>query len=189
MVWEDRLNELQFEPDVTVRSRNHRIGCIGAGMIMAECHLAAYREAGFPVAAIASRTTAKRQGGRALGHPDGPRHAGGADRRSGRRDPRPRLSAGPAAGADPARAEAAAHQGHPRAEAAGAVARRGDQAARRGEGRGQDPLGQPEHALRPVDAGAEADPRPRRARRRSSSPRSTCTRSRTGRASSRTTTG
>jgi predicted dehydrogenase len=39
-----------------VRTRAHRIGCIGAGMIMAECHLAAYKEAGFPVVAIASRT-------------------------------------------------------------------------------------------------------------------------------------
>src|SRR6476620_12484560 len=47
-----------FEPDVTVRTREYRIGCIGAGMIMAECHLAAYKEAGFPVAAIASRTKA-----------------------------------------------------------------------------------------------------------------------------------
>jgi predicted dehydrogenase len=48
----------QFEPDVTVRTRHYAIGCIGAGMIMAECHLAAYREAGFQVAAIASRTRA-----------------------------------------------------------------------------------------------------------------------------------
>ena len=47
-----------FEPDVAVRTRDLRIGCIGAGMIMAECHLAAYREAGFPVVAIASRTEA-----------------------------------------------------------------------------------------------------------------------------------
>jgi predicted dehydrogenase len=47
-----------FEPDVTVRTRDYRIGCVGAGMIMAECHLAAYKEAGFPVAAIASRTPA-----------------------------------------------------------------------------------------------------------------------------------
>ena len=47
-----------FEPDVKVRTREYRIGCIGAGMIMAECHLAAYKEAGFPVAAIASRTKA-----------------------------------------------------------------------------------------------------------------------------------
>ena len=49
---------LSFEPDPEVRCRDYRIGCIGAGMIMAECHLAAYREAGFPVAAIASRTKA-----------------------------------------------------------------------------------------------------------------------------------
>ena len=59
----------------------------------------------------------------------------------------------------------------------------------RGRGRRQDPLGQPEHALRPVDARAEADPRPRRAGRRRCSPRSTCAPSRTGRPSSRTTTG
>jgi len=36
-----------------------KIGAIGAGMIMAECHLAAYAQAGFQVAAIASRTKAK----------------------------------------------------------------------------------------------------------------------------------
>src|SRR5262245_29894641 len=47
-----------FQPDVEVRTRKYRIGCIGAGMIMAECHLAAYKEAGFAVAAIASRTKA-----------------------------------------------------------------------------------------------------------------------------------
>src|SRR6185369_16038727 len=47
-----------YEPDVKVRAKEFRIGCIGAGMIMAECHLAAYKEAGFPVAAIASRTKA-----------------------------------------------------------------------------------------------------------------------------------
>jgi len=41
---------------VKVRTREYRIGCIGAGMIMAECHLAAYHAAGFPVVAIASRT-------------------------------------------------------------------------------------------------------------------------------------
>ncbi|MER9462060.1 Gfo/Idh/MocA family oxidoreductase, partial [Mesorhizobium sp. M0387] len=47
-----------FEPDVKVRTKEYRIGCIGAGMIMAECHLAAYAQAGFPVVAIASRTKA-----------------------------------------------------------------------------------------------------------------------------------
>ena len=44
-----------FRPDPEIRVRDYRIGCIGAGMIMAECHLAAYKEAGFPVVAIASR--------------------------------------------------------------------------------------------------------------------------------------
>ncbi|MDR3490159.1 MAG: Gfo/Idh/MocA family oxidoreductase [Bradyrhizobium sp.] len=48
----------RFEPDVKVRAKDYRIGCVGAGMIMAECHLAAYQEAGFPVIAIASRTKA-----------------------------------------------------------------------------------------------------------------------------------
>jgi len=48
----------EFHPDVEVRCRDYRIGCIGAGMIMAECHLEAYRLAGFDVAAIASRTKA-----------------------------------------------------------------------------------------------------------------------------------
>ncbi|MHB9363756.1 Gfo/Idh/MocA family protein [Mesorhizobium sp. W067] len=50
-----------FEPDVKVRTKEYRIGCIGAGMIMAECHLAAYREAGFNVVAIASRTRSNAQ--------------------------------------------------------------------------------------------------------------------------------
>lgn len=48
-----------FAPDPAIRTNNLRIGCIGAGMIMAECHLAAYAKAGFPVVAIASRTKAK----------------------------------------------------------------------------------------------------------------------------------
>jgi predicted dehydrogenase len=48
-----------FTPDPPVRSNGLRIGAIGAGMIMAECHLAAYRQAGFPVTAIASRTRSR----------------------------------------------------------------------------------------------------------------------------------
>jgi predicted dehydrogenase len=52
------MDEMRFEPDPKVRCRDYAIGCIGAGMIMAECHLAAYAEAGFKVAAIASRTKA-----------------------------------------------------------------------------------------------------------------------------------
>jgi predicted dehydrogenase len=45
-----------FTPDPPIRTRDLKIGCIGAGMIMAECHLAAYKDAGFPVVGIASRT-------------------------------------------------------------------------------------------------------------------------------------
>jgi predicted dehydrogenase len=48
-----------FQPDPPIRTRAYRIGCIGAGMIMAECHLAAYRAARFDVAAIASRTRSR----------------------------------------------------------------------------------------------------------------------------------
>ncbi|WP_416223157.1 Gfo/Idh/MocA family protein [Tianweitania sp.] len=58
---EGSLSVKQFEPDVTVRTRDYRIGAIGAGMIMSECHLAAYKQAGFTVAAIASRTKANAQ--------------------------------------------------------------------------------------------------------------------------------
>jgi len=50
-----------FAPDVAVRVNSHRIGCIGAGAIMADQHLEAYRLAGFPVTAIASRTRANAQ--------------------------------------------------------------------------------------------------------------------------------
>jgi predicted dehydrogenase len=52
---------MSFAPDPQIRCRDFAIGCIGAGMIMAECHLAAYAEAGFNVAAIASRTKSKAQ--------------------------------------------------------------------------------------------------------------------------------
>lgn len=54
-------DSLGFEPDAPIRARGFRIGCVGAGMIMAECHLAAYGQAGFPVVAIASRTRSKAQ--------------------------------------------------------------------------------------------------------------------------------
>src|SRR5215207_5493695 len=36
--------------------RDWRIGCAGAGFIMRDCHLVAYRDAGFNPVAIASRT-------------------------------------------------------------------------------------------------------------------------------------
>jgi predicted dehydrogenase len=52
-------NTMGFAPDAEIRSRDFKIGCVGAGMIMAECHLAAYKDAGFPVIAIASRTPAR----------------------------------------------------------------------------------------------------------------------------------
>ena len=36
------------------RRRDWRIGCVGAGFIMRDCHLVAYRQAGFNPVAIAS---------------------------------------------------------------------------------------------------------------------------------------
>jgi predicted dehydrogenase len=48
-----------FQPDPEIRCRDYRIGAIGAGFIMADIHLASYRQAGFPVVAIASRTPEK----------------------------------------------------------------------------------------------------------------------------------
>lgn len=56
------MTDIELTPDPQVRCRDYRIGAIGAGMIMAECHLEAYRLAGFPVAAIASRTRSRAQG-------------------------------------------------------------------------------------------------------------------------------
>src|SRR5207248_458074 len=40
------------------RRKDWRIGCLGAGFIMADCHLVAYRNAGFNPVAIASRKPA-----------------------------------------------------------------------------------------------------------------------------------
>src|SRR6059058_5775860 len=40
------------------RRKDWRIGCIGAGFIMRDCHLVAYRQAGFNPVAIASRNSA-----------------------------------------------------------------------------------------------------------------------------------
>src|SRR5262249_37742740 len=40
------------------RRKDFRIGCIGAGFIMRDCHLVAYRQAGFNPVAIASRDPA-----------------------------------------------------------------------------------------------------------------------------------
>lgn len=55
------MTAVTFRPDPDVRVRDYKIGVIGAGMIVSECHLAAYAEAGFPVVAIASRTKSKAQ--------------------------------------------------------------------------------------------------------------------------------
>jgi predicted dehydrogenase len=41
------------------RRKDFRIGCLGAGFIMADCHLVAYRQAGFNPVAIASRDPAR----------------------------------------------------------------------------------------------------------------------------------
>lgn len=46
--------EIDYLPAMP-RDRSFRIGCIGSGFIMADCHLVAYRSAGFNPVAIASR--------------------------------------------------------------------------------------------------------------------------------------
>jgi predicted dehydrogenase len=48
---------LNYLPEFPVR-RDLRIGCIGTGFIMRDCHLVAYRQAGFNPVAIASRNRA-----------------------------------------------------------------------------------------------------------------------------------
>lgn len=49
---------LNIDP-VMPKRKDFRIGCIGAGFIMRDCHLVAYRDAGFNPVAIASRTSDK----------------------------------------------------------------------------------------------------------------------------------
>ena len=50
--------DLKHVPDLP-KDRSPGIGCIGSGFIMADCHLVAYREAGFNPVAIASAQPAK----------------------------------------------------------------------------------------------------------------------------------
>ena len=47
--------DLDYRPRLP-ENKNTPIGCIGSGFIMADCHLVAYRKAGFNPVAIASRT-------------------------------------------------------------------------------------------------------------------------------------
>jgi predicted dehydrogenase len=54
------LLDLQYQPRLPKRL-DFRIGCVGAGFIMADCHLVAYRQAGFNPVAIASRNPATAQ--------------------------------------------------------------------------------------------------------------------------------
>src|SRR6186997_3127141 len=46
---------LNYRPRLP-RRRDFAIGCIGAGFIMRDCHLVAYRQAGFNPVAVASRS-------------------------------------------------------------------------------------------------------------------------------------
>lgn len=54
----DPLLQLDYLPHLP-RNKEVPIGCIGSGFIMADCHLPAYRQAGFQPVAIASRTPAR----------------------------------------------------------------------------------------------------------------------------------
>src|SRR5256885_4964675 len=44
------------------RRKDFGIGCLGSGFIMRDCHLVAYRQAGFNPVAVASRDPAKARG-------------------------------------------------------------------------------------------------------------------------------
>src|SRR6266513_1013005 len=46
--------QLNYRPRLP-RRKDWRIGCIGAGFIMRDCHLVAYRQAGFNPVALAAR--------------------------------------------------------------------------------------------------------------------------------------
>jgi predicted dehydrogenase len=50
--------DLRIQPDLPQR-KDWRIGILGAGFIVSDCHLVAYRKAGFNPVAIASRTPAR----------------------------------------------------------------------------------------------------------------------------------
>lgn len=54
----DPLEPLPIHPRLP-QDRSPGIGCVGAGFIMADCHLVAYRQAGFRPVAITSRTRAQ----------------------------------------------------------------------------------------------------------------------------------
>src|ERR1051325_455032 len=58
--------DLNPGPDLPAKT-DYGIGCIGAGFIMRDVHLAAYREAGFNPVAIASRTPEPAQAAAELG--------------------------------------------------------------------------------------------------------------------------
>ena len=154
---------LGFAPDAAIGCRDFKIGCIGAGFIMADVHLAAYAEAGFPVVAIASRTPAK---------------AAEVARRWGigrvHETPERLIEDGEVEIVDiafppdqqPDLIRHALKQPHVKAilaqkplalDLTEAKTDRGGVPGRR-----QGAVGQPEHALRPVDARAQAAARPRR---------------------------
>jgi predicted dehydrogenase len=52
---DDQMPPLNYLPSLP-RNKSVPIGCIGSGFIMADCHLVAYRQAGFHPVAIASRS-------------------------------------------------------------------------------------------------------------------------------------
>ena len=59
IVMTDFSLDLDIQPKLPDR-KDAPIGCIGAGFIMADCHLVAYREAGLNPVAIASRNCVSR---------------------------------------------------------------------------------------------------------------------------------
>ena len=174
--------DLNYRPTLPKR-KDWRIGCIGAGFIMRDCHLVAYRNAGFNPVAIASRNAAAAREVAA-------RHAiptvhetieavlADPQRRNPRRGRAARCPAGP----DPPRCRTRqrATQGDSRAETARAFRPRREgprQSLRRG---GDRVRGQPEHARTTSRCGPRRTCSIAAGSARSSSRPSTCARSRTG---------
>ena len=159
------------------------IGCIGSGFIMADCHLVAYRKAGFNPVAIASRTPAH---ARAVAERHG---LDGVSTPTRRCSPTGKVEVVDVAVPPDVQLDVIrevvqaqkAHPRHPRPEAAGR-----ELSPRRKRDRAALPAGghhagrQPEHAVRPVGPRLQVAARPRRCSASRCWPRSTCGRFRTG---------
>ena len=176
--------DLNYPSRLCPQRKDWRIGCVGAGFIMRDCHLVAYRQAGFNPVAIASRNPAPRARSRArTQHPDASTtlstNCSPTRRSRSSTSPcrRTRSRTSSAARSSSARADFAASSPRSRWRCPSPRPRT---CVERCADAGIVAGGQPEHALRPVGAGREGRAQPRLARRSRCWRPSTCGRSRTG---------